>query len=249
MMKKALMSSSIVFMILASGVMPIWAGEVSISWYGQACFLIVTSQGTEIIIDPVAMGGYAVPENITPDIVTVSHEHGDHNAVGSVSGDPVVIRGLTSEAKAYAEIDQQIKDVKMYTVATYHDKEQGSQRGLNAVFVFEFDGIRLAHLGDLGHLLSEEQIDEIGEIDILMIPVGGVATIDSEEADQVVAQLNPKMIVFPMHYRTDVVTFMPDTAEDFVAEKEHVQRIDGNRYVLDLDQPPETLEYVVLNYK
>ncbi len=248
-MKKAIMFLSIVFMIFTFAVTPILAGEVSINWYGQACFLIVTSQGTEIIVDPVAMSGYAVPEDITPDIVTVSHEHGDHNAVGSVSGEPIVIRGLTSEATEYAEIDQQIKEVRIYTVATYHDKEQGSQRGLNAVFVFEFDNVRLAHLGDLGHLLTEEQIDEIGEIDILMIPVGGVATIDSEEADQVVEQLNPKMVVIPMHYRTDVVTFMPDTAEDFVVDKEPVQRVDGNRYVLDLDHPPETLEYVILDYK
>ncbi len=248
-MKKALTFLSMVFMIFAFAVMPILAGEVSINWYGQACFLIVTSQGTEIIIDPVAMGGYAVPEEITPDIVTVSHEHGDHNAVGSVSGDPVVIRGLTSEAKEYAEIDQKVKDVRMYTVATYHDKEQGSQRGLNAVFVYEFDGIRLAHLGDLGHLLTEEQVDQIGEIDILLIPVGGVATIDSDEANQVVEQLRPSMIVIPMHFKTDVVTFMSDTAEDFVADKENVERVEGNRYVLDLDHPPETMEYVVLDYK
>lgn len=245
-MRKALMCLCVVFIILSWGIIPIFAVEVAINWYGQACFLIVTSQGTEIIVDPVAMGGYAVPKEITPDIVTVSHEHGDHNAVGSVSEDPVVIRGLTSEAKAYAEIDQQIKNVRIYTVATYHDKQQGNQRGLNAVFVFEFDGIRLAHLGDLGHLLTDEQVDGIGEVDILMIPVGGVATIDSDEANQVAAQLNPKMIVIPMHYRTDVVTFMPDTAEDFVADKENVQRVEGNRYVLDLDHPPETLEYVIL---
>ncbi|MCJ7813255.1 MBL fold metallo-hydrolase [bacterium] len=248
-MKKALMSLSMVFMIFAFGVTPMRAGEVSFSWYGQACFLIVTSQGTQILADPVAMGAYSVPKEIMPDIVTISHEHGDHNAVGSVSGNPTVIRGLTSEAKAYTEIDQQVKDVRIYTVPTYHDKEQGSQRGLNAVFVFEFDSIRVAHLGDLGHLLTEEQIKEIGKIDVLLIPVGGVATIDSDEANQVIAQLKPKMVVFPMHFRTDVITFMPSTAEDFVAGKDHVKRINGNRYVLDLNRPPETMEYVILNYR
>ncbi len=248
-MKKVILLFSTIAFIVACSVIPVSAGEVSFFWYGQACFLMVTSQGTQILADPVSMGAYAVPKEITPDIVTVSHEHGDHNAVGAVSGSPAVIRGLTSEAKVYAEINQQIKDVKIYTVATYHDKEQGSQRGLNAVFVFEFDSIRVAHLGDLGHLLTEDQIKKIGKIDILMIPIGGAATINSDEADQVVAQVKPMMIIFPMHFRTDVITFMPNTAEDFVTDKDHVKRVSGNRYALDLSQPPETLEYVILNYK
>lgn len=248
-MKKYLLLFGAFAFIVAFGIIPTSAGEVSFSWYGQACFLIVTSHGTEIIIDPVAMGAYAVPEEITPDIVTVSHEHGDHNAVGSVSGNPVVIRGLMSEAKEYAEVDQQIKDVRIYTVATCHDKEQGSQRGLNTIFVYEFNGIRLAHLGDLGHLLTDEQVNQVGKIDVLMIPVGGVATIDSDEANQVVEQIKPSMIVIPMHFRTDVVTFMSDTAEDFVTDKENVQRVEGNRFVLDLDHPPETMQYVILDYK
>ena len=230
-----------------------WAREVSFQWFGQACFSIVTSHGTTIITDPVDFSSrnipYNIPKEICPDIVTVSHEHGDHNAVNAVSGSPVIIRGLTSGGKEFANAAAQFKDVKLITVASYHDKEMGKNRGLNAIFVFEFDGLRMAHLGDLGHLLDEKQIKDIGNIDILLIPVGGGPTISAEEAGQLVFRLNPKLLVIPMHFKSDVVTFMPNSAEDFVTGVKNVKRITGNRYVLDLDQLPKRMEYVVLNYK
>ena len=225
------------------------AKQVTFKWFGQACFLVVTINNTKIITDPVAMGDYGVPKDIKADIVTVSHEHFDHNKVETVSGNPVVIRGLTAGAKEFAKIDRTVKGVKIYTVPSYHDKEQGRKRGLNAIFVFEFDGIRVVHLGDLGHVLTQEQISKIGKVDVLMIPIGGKYTIYGEDADKVISQLKPKMVVFPMHFKTDVADFLPYSADNFVKGKENVKRIDGNCYKLDISNPPEKLEYVILNYK
>jgi L-ascorbate metabolism protein UlaG (beta-lactamase superfamily) len=210
---------------------------------------MVTSQNTYIITDPLDMGDYQVPKDIEADIVTVSHEHGDHNKVDAVSGDPVIIRGLAEGGQACVQIDRTVKDVKIVTVGSYHDSSQGNERGLNAIFVFEFDGIRVVHLGDLGHTLSEDQINKIGKVDVLMIPVGGRYTIAGTDADRVVSQLDPKMVVFPMHFKTDAAMFLPSSGDDFVKGKQNAKKLTGNTYVLDLSNPPNSLEYVVLNYK
>jgi L-ascorbate metabolism protein UlaG (beta-lactamase superfamily) len=251
-MKQMIAIPIISFLFFSFGITGSQAAEVSISFHGQACFSIITSNGTTIVMDPIGNLGripYEVPKDIMADIVTVSHEHGDHNMVNAVSGKPVVVRGLDNKGKDFAVVDQEIKGVKVSTVHTYHDKEMGKKRGLNAVFLLEFDNIRVAHLGDLGHLLDKKQIQAIGDIDILLIPVGGGPTVGVEEAGQVVSQLNPKMLVIPMHCKTDVVTMFSYSAEDFVAKKQNVKRIQTNRYVLDLDNPPKQLEYVVMNYK
>jgi L-ascorbate metabolism protein UlaG (beta-lactamase superfamily) len=195
------------------------------------------------------MGAYKIPKEIEPDIVTVSHEHFDHNQVDVVSGKPTILRGLTSSGSDFADIDQKIKDVRVYTVSSYHDKSQGSQRGKNAIFVFEFDGIKVAHLGDLGDSLTPASIQKIGPVDVVMIPVGGTYTIFGKEADHVVSQLNPKLIVFPMHFKTDAADFLPYTGDDYTQDKQNVNKVEGNTFKLDLDKTGDTLTYVVLNYK
>ena len=236
-------------MIFAFAGRDLCAQEVTFKWFGQGCFLIETSQGTQIITDPMKMGGYEIPGNIEPDIVTVSHEHFDHNQVDAVSGNPSVVRGLTSGGKDFAAVDQKIKDVRVYAVSSFHDDSQGSERGKNAIFVFEFDGVKAVHLGDLGHELTAEQVEKIGAVDIVMIPVGGTYTIFGETADKVVSQLDPKMIVFPMHFKTDVAGFLPYTGDDFAEGKQNVKKVDGNAFTLDLGSPPSGPTYIVLNYK
>jgi L-ascorbate metabolism protein UlaG (beta-lactamase superfamily) len=220
------------------------AQEVTFRWFGQACFQIITSQNSVIVADPMAMGGYAIPKDVKADIVTISHEHSDHNRVDAVAGSPIVLRGLGEEP-----IERTIKDVKIYSVDSFHDDTQGSQRGENAIFVFEFDGIRVAHLGDLGHTLTEAQVEKIGRIDVLMIPIGGRYTIFGDQADRVIEQLEPKMIVFPMHFKTAAAQFLPYSGDDFVQGKSHVKKTDGNTFTLDLKNPPQELQFVVLNYK
>jgi len=173
---------------------------ITLTWFGQATFVLKTSTGLNALLDPAGPGtGYDIPTQSGIDLVTVSHEHSDHNAVSLAAGSPMVLRGLAGND--WAKIDQTVKGVRVRTVGVYHDDTQGSQRGKNAIFVFEVDGLRLAHLGDLGHTLSPEQIKDVGPVDVILIPVGGYYTVDGKAATEVVNQLNPK-IVIPMHYKT-----------------------------------------------
>jgi L-ascorbate metabolism protein UlaG (beta-lactamase superfamily) len=172
----------------------------TLTWFGQSTFVLKTSSGLTALLDPMATNmGYTLTPVDGVDLVTISHEHTDHNNAALATGSPTVLRGLAGND--WAKIDQKIKNVRVYTVATYHDDTQGSARGKNAVFVFDLDGLRIVHLGDLGHKLSDDQIKQIGAVDALMIPVGGFFTVDGKGAAEVVGQLKPK-IVIPMHYKT-----------------------------------------------
>jgi L-ascorbate metabolism protein UlaG (beta-lactamase superfamily) len=173
---------------------------ITLTWWGQSTFVLKTSTGLDALLDPAGPGtGYKIPTQTGIDLVTVSHEHTDHNAVNLAAGSPLVLRGLAGND--WAKIDRTVKGVRVRTVGVYHDDAQGSKRGKNAIFIFDVDGLRLAHLGDLGHMLSPEQIKDIGPVDVILIPVGGYYTIDAKIAVEVVNQLNPK-IVIPMHYKT-----------------------------------------------
>jgi len=160
-----------------------------ITWLGQSTFIIKGEH--TLVTDPYGSMLGDLPKNLSADVVTVSHGHADHNNVAAVGGNPLVIDHLgqvTSEGYA------------IHGTPTFHDDEGGQKRGNNIVFTIETEGIRICHLGDLGHVLTKEQLAEIGSVDILMIPVGGFYTIDAEHAVEVVNQINPK-IVLPMHYK------------------------------------------------
>lgn len=180
---------------------------ITLKWYGQACFKI--SDGTTtLVIDPYGPKvGYPV-KPIDAKWVFVSHEHFDHNNVSMVPK-ATVLRGLTEDGKDWNIFTEQLgPDISLSTVAVYHDKEEGKVRGKNAVSVITVHGIHFAHLGDLGHLLTEKQLKEIGPVDVLMIPVGGTFTIDAKEAVAVIEQLHPK-IILPMHYKTRYTPSLP----------------------------------------
>jgi len=186
--------------------------QLSIRWHGQAFFEIHTSAGTIIVTDPHAIEAFGERNVKKADLITVSHLHNDHTQVEVIENfdpkkaDQMVWLGLTpGKGKdpmngEWNAIDKKFKDVHVRTVGTYHDDVRGLMRGKNSVFIFEVDGLRIVHLGDLGHLLSKEQIKKIGPVDVLMIPVGGVYTINGDEAKKVVEQLNPRFYVIPMHY-------------------------------------------------
>jgi L-ascorbate metabolism protein UlaG (beta-lactamase superfamily) len=187
------------------------------------------------------------------DLVTVSHEHTDHNATDLADGDPIVVlRGLGLDG--WAKIDQTIKGVRVRTVGVFHDETQGTQRGKNAIFVFDVDGLRVAHLGDLGHVLSNEQIKEIAAVDVLLIPVGGFYTIDARKAAEVVNQLNPKIIV-PMHYKTAglaaSLASVLAPVDDFIKVMgDQVKVVEtGQTITIEKDKLPATRTLMVMKYK
>ena len=161
---------------------------------GHAEFLITLESGFRIVTDPFdASVGYPIP-SLESDGVLVSHHHHDHDAVDQIGGNPQVID--------YAGLHTFAPDVKVTGILADHDDVGGSKRGKTLLFLLEAEGLRVAHLGDLGCLLDADQLEALGQVDILMVPVGGFYTIDAETAFQVVEQLDPRVII-PMHYRTE----------------------------------------------
>jgi L-ascorbate metabolism protein UlaG (beta-lactamase superfamily) len=225
--------------------------KVTVTWFGQSCFLLDTAAGTRVVIDPIPKGiGYDLPVGLRADVVTISHEHADHNNVGLVNGHTRVLRGLTPDKKGWTRIDEKVKDVAIRTVGVYHDDKRGVERGLNAVFIFEVAGLRIAHLGDLGHLLDDKQLSAIGSVDVLLVPVGGTFTIDADQATRVVDQLRPRLVIIPMHYRTAVSTISQLAPVDaFLAGKANVRRLTGNVLPLTAVKSRPAAEIVVMGYK
>ncbi|MGB4292931.1 MAG: MBL fold metallo-hydrolase [Bacteroidales bacterium] len=171
--------------------------SVTLTWYGQSTFLMKTGDGVKVLMDPANPNMIKVDLNEPVDLVTVSHEHGDHNYVALAKGNPVVLRGLSGSD--YAKVDETVKGIHVRTVATFHDNQGGAQRGKNAIFIFDLPGMKVVHVGDLGHVLTEAQVKETGKPDILMIPVGEIYTLDLQSVIQVIKQLNPRIII-PMHF-------------------------------------------------
>jgi L-ascorbate metabolism protein UlaG (beta-lactamase superfamily) len=211
-----------------------------IFWLGQSCFVIQAGD-TTILTDPFnAQVGYEVPRVEGVDVVTISHEHGDHNNAAMAVGSPVVLRGLAGGGAQFNRVDQKIKNVRVFSVNAYHDDESGAKRGKNAIFVFEISPagppLRIVHAGDLGQKrLDPAQIKEIGSVDVLLLPVGGYYTIGSAEANQVLADLKPKIVV-PMHWKTGKTPKLPIQSDaPFLEGKKHILRdgaVSGNRLVV-----------------
>jgi L-ascorbate metabolism protein UlaG (beta-lactamase superfamily) len=225
------------------------APAVQLQWLGQSAFLINSSKATKILIDPPNAGtGYAIVPIDGVDAVLVSHEHGDHSNVGLATGSPLILRGLSSTG--WNTIDQMVKDIRLYSVSpanpVYHDNQQGAQRGRNTIFIIEVDGLRLAHLGDLGHVLTPEIVQAIGALDIVMIPVVGTFTIDAVAATQVVGQLNPRVVI-PMHYKTPKMQTGAGV-EPFL-EGKRVERPNSTTIRLSRPTLPAETTVVVLNYE
>ncbi|HOI69254.1 MAG TPA: MBL fold metallo-hydrolase [Methanothrix sp.] len=213
---------------------------MKISWLGHSCFRIEDGSGRVVVTDPFDEAvGYPLPKT-KADVVTISHDHHDHNNVRTLKGNPAVVRGPGKKAAA---------GIEFRGIASYHDDQGGKRRGKNTIFSFEMDGIRVCHLGDLGHLLSEEDAAALGEVDVLMIPVGGVYTLDAGGAKKVVGQIRPKVVI-PMHFMTPALTFKVESADRFLSG----QRVERPGHTLEVSK--ETLPkggegplIVLLDYK
>jgi L-ascorbate metabolism protein UlaG (beta-lactamase superfamily) len=220
---------------------------VNVKWFGQACFQLTMPDGKVIVIDPYSEKvGYDIPE-LSADILLVTHEHHDHSNVDIVSGDPKILRGLTEGGKDYNKVSYDEGGLKIYSVNSYHDKEKGAKRGKNAIFVIEAGGKKIVHLGDLGHTLTDEQIKEIGEVSLLLIPVGGYYTIDAEEANEVTNQLNPKFVI-PMHFKTPMTPDLPIAPSYGYVRGKKIFYGKGNEIEIDLTKKSR-YKYYLLKWK
>lgn len=176
-------------------------------WLGHSCFSFTSPQGIRIVTDPYSTRLGYPPVRVDADVVTISHEHHDHNYVEAVAGSPRLLRGLAPDGSC-VPMRETAGDVAIATVVSHHYPEGGeARRGLNAVFTFKCNGVTVVHLGDLGRPLTSDQVAALTPVDVLFLPVGGFYTIGPEEAAQEAARLKPRVIV-PMHYKTE---FNPDS--------------------------------------
>ena len=211
---------------------------MKVKWLGHASFLITSDKGTRIITDPYQTGGalkYAEVKE-PADVVTVSHEHFDHNKVDGIPGKPQVYKGGAP---------LEVKGVKFTGVATYHDENKGKDRGPNTITCMEMDGMRLCHLGDLGHTLSPSEVAQIGRVDVLLIPVGGFYTINAAVATEVAGKLKAKVVI-PMHFKNDRCAFPVGGVEEFVAGKKNVTMVNGTEVEFKADKLPAAAQIMVL---
>ena len=208
-----------------------------ITWYGQSCFKIQSGE-TVLFADPFDKEIGLTPPRGQANIITISHQHHDHNNSEPLTGEPLIIDGPG---------EYEFKGVNIKGVFSYHDSEEGKKNGTNTVYIIEMEGIKICHLGDLGQKkLTEEQQEEIDGVDILMVPIGGTYTIDGEGAAEIINQIEPR-IVIPMHYKIPGLTIKIDGVEPFlkemgVSKKEAVDKLT----IKKKDLPQEDTEVVVM---
>lgn len=187
---------------------------MKITWLGHSSFLIEDSKGRKVLTDPFDESvGYDVYKG-NADLVTVSHQHFDHNYTEILDKNiPVIDKvGFFN-----------VSDIPVSGFLSYHDNMKGAKRGQNIIFVFEIDGYRLCHLGDLGHALSQDEINALGEIDVLFIPIGGNFTLDGNEAAELSKAINSHVVI-PMHYKTHALSFPLEGLEKFLINMKNGHR-------------------------
>lgn len=212
---------------------------MEIIWFGHSCFKL-KGKKVSVVCDPYDEKiGIKPAKKLEADIVTVSHQHYDHNNIKIVGGSPFIIDGPG---------EFEIKEVSIFGIPSFHDKKQGQERGKNTIFLIEMEGVRICHLGDLGHLLSEEELEQLDGVDVLLIPVGGIYTISSKEAVELISEIEPK-IVIPMHYRFGKLNLDIEGIENFCkesgAKEEFIEKLSLNKNTL----PQEGGEIVLLKPK
>lgn len=205
---------------------------MKVKYLAHASLLLESNEGIKILTDPYEPGGFGGEVRYKPikeecDIVLVSHEHADHNYIKDLPGNPTIVKKTSV-----------VKGINFKAVPTYHDPTNGTQRGKNTVFVFTVDGFTFCHLGDLGHLLDKEHKSQIGKVDVLFIPVGGVFTIDPKEATQVVETIEPSLVI-PMHYKTESLGFPLADVQEFTKNKPRVKELGSSLAEIMLPEEQE----------
>ena len=211
-----------------------------ITWQGHSCFKIqdkIGPEGVTVVTDPYGKNtGLKVP-NFEADIVTISHDHDDHNNASALRGNPFVI-------DCAGEYD--FKGVLIEGIDSYHDNQKGTERGGNIIYRLEVDDVSIAHLGDLGGPLDSTQLEKLVGTDILLIPVGGKYTLDAKMAVEVISQIEPR-IVIPMHYKTPDLKMDIDPVDKFVKELGLKPTYEEKLKISKKDLPQEDMELVILS--
>ena len=227
---------------VARGLTPVaYADEADavIQYFGHNFFQITTRQGTKIVTDPLAPGRYPTP-HVAPHVVTVGREHPNHNYVQLAQGNPLILRGLARHGAEWNEVSTRVREVSIFNMPIYQNGVAGALKG--AAFIFDLGPLCVAHLGDLSHPLTPEQLQQIGRVDVALVPIDGTYTMGPELAREVLQQLNPKLAI-PMHYRDNLAL-----VEAF-ARGLATRRLDGDTLVVSQASLPATTEVVVLRPK
>ena len=210
---------------------------MKLKYYGHACFTLRFADGTTLAIDPFDESVTYAPCDAVCDAALLSHDHFDHNHVQSLRGEFVVLR----ESGSY-----DVRGVRITAVPSFHDKQRGALRGNNLIFRIEGDGLTIVHLGDLGHMPDEKQLEAMSGADIMLVPIGGTYTIDTPEAEELIRLAQPKHAV-AMHFRTPDYDFNTSTCDAFERD------MGAARMPREVEITLETLsslpEAMILSYK
>jgi len=210
---------------------------MEINWLGHSCFRIKGNR-TIVITDPYSPElGYSLDKPVAR-IVTISHQHPGHSYIVGIGGEPKPITGPG---------EYEISDVFIIGLATFHDAEEGKKRGKNTVYIIEMDGVLICHLGDLGHVLTVGQVEDLGKVDVLLIPVGGVSTLNAPAAAEVVRQIEPKIVV-PMHYKTKALNRELEPVGRFLKEMGVKEANPLPKLSINKANLPSSTQVVLLNY-
>lgn len=210
-----------------------------IKWLGHSCFMITNEAGVRILTDPCDPDtGYQL-RDIETDILTVSHSHHDHCYTDAVKGTPVTL----TDAGEY-----EVCGIKIRGISSYHDDCFGRKRGTNTIFCFETDGIKVVHMGDIGYF-DDTLTEKIGETDVLLVPIGGIYTIDASQARELANRLNCKVLI-PMHYKTPALNFELDDIDEFISSVADcsIHRLGKTEAVLNKEYMDEK-RVLILSYK
>ncbi len=212
--------------------------NMEIVWYGLACFRL-RDRNITIVTDPHDKStGYSLPR-MQADVVTVSHHHANHNHVKGIKGQPKIIDGPG---------EYEVRGVFITGIPTFHDAREGGDQGKNTAFLFEFDDLTICHLGDLGHVPTQSQIEVLSEADVLLIPVGAVHTINAAQAAEIVSLLEPRLVI-PMHYKTPALDLKLDGVHKFLKEMGLKKLAPQDSLKVTKSTLPEETQVMLLDYK